>query len=155
MAQMMERAMTLMFGDDGATTRAIYLKDRIVETMGGGKQAMTDALAAQEQKPSATSKPAFEQARGKLTAKSNFVFLLDLPNTLAKILEVVVQAQVLPLPLDANQVKGLQSKPSYFGLSAATEAQGLRVKTSIPIEQMQGIAKIAMFVQNLIGGAGQ
>ena len=155
-AQMIERAMTMLFGADGATTRAVYLKDRVVETMGGGKQAMTDALAAQELKPSST-KPAFEQARGKLTAKSNVVFLLDMPNTVAKILELVVQSQILGpvLQIDANQLKELQSKPSYFGLSAATEAQGLRVKTTIPVEQMQGIAKIVMFVQQLIGGAGQ
>jgi hypothetical protein len=52
-------------------------------------------------------------------------------------------------------VKGLQSKPSYFGLSAGTEPQGLRVKTHIPVEQMQGIAKIVEFVlQNLGGIAG-
>jgi hypothetical protein len=61
----------------------------------------------------------------------------------------------LPLPLDANQLKELQSKPSYFGLSAATEPQGLRVKTVVPVEQMQGVAKIVMFVQNLFGGIGQ
>lgn len=157
LAQMVERAMTLLFGPNGATTRAVYLKDRVVETLGGGKQAMTDALAAQEQKPSSSSKPAFEQARGKLGAKTNAVLLLDIPNTIAKILELVATAQVLPPGLgpDADQAKQLQSKPSYFGLSAATEAQGLRVKTLIPIEQMQGIAKIVMFVQQQIGGAGQ
>jgi hypothetical protein len=155
-AEMIGRAMTMLFGAEGATTRAVFLKDRIIETMGGGKQAMTDALAAQEQKTSST-KPAFQQARGKLTAKSNLVFLLDLPNTIAKIVEVVVQAQILGpvLPIDADQVKELQSKPSYFGLSAGTEAQALRVKTVIPIEQMQGIAKIVMFVQQLRGQFGQ
>jgi hypothetical protein len=97
------------------------------------------------------------QARGNLAAKSNVVFLLDLPNTIVKVLEVVVQAQILPpvLPLDLDQIKSLQTKPSYFGLSAGTEPQGLRVKTHIPVEQMQGIAKIVGFVQQLMGGIGQ
>jgi hypothetical protein len=74
-----------------------------------------------------------------------------------KILNMVVESQVLPpvIPIDADQVKDLQSKPSYFGLSAATEPQGLRVKTVIPVEQMQGIAKIVQFVQGIAAGFGQ
>jgi hypothetical protein len=153
-SQMAARGIALLFGNEGITTRSVYLKDRIIETVGGGKQAMTDALAAQEAKSSST-KSAAEQARAKLGAKANVVFMFDLPNTIAKILDLVVQAQVLPLPLDANQVKELQSKPSYFGISAGTEPQGLRVKTVVPVEQMQGMAKIVMFVQQLLGGFGQ
>ncbi|MBS0264987.1 MAG: hypothetical protein JSS02_23845 [Planctomycetes bacterium] len=154
-AQMSERVMAGLFGPDGMVTRVVYLKDRVVQTMGGGKQAMTDALAATEQGATGSSKSAYVQARGKLGAKANLVVLFDLPNTLAKILDLVVQAQVLPLPLDPNQVKGLQSSPSYIGLSAGVEPQGLRVKTLIPVEQMQGIAKIVMFFQQTLGGVGQ
>lgn len=155
MAQLMERVMAGLFGSDGMTTRSVYLRDRVVHTLGGGKQAMTDALAAIE-KPGASKSPVM-QARGNLAAKSNVVFLLDLPNTIAKILEVVVQSQILPpvFPLDLDQIKSLQTKPSYFGLSAGTEPQGLRVKTHIPVEQMQGIAKIVAFVQQMMGGLGQ
>jgi hypothetical protein len=151
---MRERMMAEMFGPEGIVTRSIYLKDRVIQTMGGGKAAMTDALAATEQKTSST-KSAFQQSRGKLSAKSNLILLFDLPNALAKLLELVVQAQIVPLPIDVNQVQQLQSKPSYFGLSAGTEAQGLRVKTTIPVEQMQGVAKIGMFLQQLFGGFAQ
>ncbi|MBI3864269.1 MAG: hypothetical protein HY290_20490 [Planctomycetia bacterium] len=153
-AAFMERFMSMLFGPEGMTTRSVYLKDKVVQTVGGGKQAMTDALAAQEQK-SATTKTPFQTARGKLAPKSNVVVMFDLANTAVKILELVAQAQVLPLPLDADQIKQLQSKPSYFGLSAGTEAQGLRVKTVVPVEQMQGFAKIGMFFQQQFGGAGQ
>jgi hypothetical protein len=154
MAQMMERMMSAMFGPDGMTTRQVYLKDKVVQTMGGGKQAMTDSLAALE-KSSESSKSPFQQSRAKLGAKSNLVVLVDLTNTIAKIVDLVVQSQAVPIPLDAEQVKNLQQKPSFFGISAGTEPQGLRVKTVVPVEQMQGIARIVNFVQqSLMGGAG-
>ena len=154
MAQIMERMMTAMFGPDGMTTRSVYLKDKIVQTVGGGQQSMKDSLAALDQKPSESSKSAFQQSRAKLAAKANLAVLFDLTNTIAKIVDLVVQSQAIPIPLDAEQVKGLQQKPSFFGISAGTEPQGLRVKTLIPVEQMQGIAKIVNFVQQTLGGAG-
>jgi len=151
-AQIQERLMTMLFGPDGMVTRSVFLKDRVVQTMGGGKQAMTDALAAQEQKSTESSKSPFQQSRGKMGAKSNLVVLVDLVNTIAKVVDLVVQSQAVPIPLDAEQVKNLQQKPSFFGISAATEPQGLRVKTLIPVEQMQGIARIVAFVQQVMGG---
>ena len=153
MAQMVRMTAT-MFGSGGMTTRSVYLKDKMVQTMGGGQQAMTDTLAALEQKPSESSQSPFQQARAKLGAKANLVVLFDAPNTVAKIVDLVMQSQAIPLPLDPEQVKNLQQKPSFFGLSAGTEPQGLRVKTQIPVEQMQGIAKIVNFVQQTLGGAG-
>jgi hypothetical protein len=80
--------------------------------------------------------------------------LFDLTNAIAKIVDLVVQSQAVPIPLDPEQVKNLQQKPSFFGISAGTEPQGLRVKTLVPVEQMQGIARIVNFVQQTLGGAG-
>ena len=83
-----------------------------------------------------------------------FIIAPATANTIAKIVDLVVQSQAVPIPLDAEQVKNLQQKPSFFGISAGTEPQGLRVKTLVPVEQMQGIARIANFVQQTMGGAG-
>ncbi len=154
MAQIMERMMTMMFGPDGMTTRSVYLKDKMIQTLGGGKQSMTDSLAALDQKTSESSKLPFQKTRAQMGAKTNLVVMFDLTNLIAKIVDLVVQSQAVPIPLDAEQVKNLQQKPSFFGISAATEAQGLRVKTLIPVEQMQGIAKIVNFVQQAMSGAG-
>lgn len=153
-AQIMERMMTAMFGPDGMTTRSVYLKDKVIQTLGGGQQAMKDSLAAVDQKPSESSKSPFMQSRAKLGAKTNLVVLLDMTNAIAKIVDLVVQSQAVPIPLDPEQVKNLQQKPSFFGISAGTEPQGLRVKTLVPVEQMQGIARIVHFVQQTLGGAG-
>jgi hypothetical protein len=156
LANLMERVQTGMFGPDGMITRAVYLKDRVVQTLGGGKQAMTDVLAALDKKSGDSSKSPVQQTRGKLGAKSNLLILFDVSNTVAKVLSIVVESQVLPpvFPIDADAVKELQSKASYLGISAATEGQGLRVKTHVPVEQMQGIARIVQFFQKVAGGAG-
>jgi hypothetical protein len=136
------------------TTRVVYLKDRVIQTLGGGKQAMNDALATVEKKPADTPKSPIQQTRGKLAPKANLLVLWDLPGTVAKIMAMVVESQTIPIPVDPDAVKDLQSKPSYFGLSAATEPQGLRVRTIVPVEQMQGIAKIVTFFRGLgLGGA--
>jgi hypothetical protein len=156
LAGMMERVNTVLYGPDGMVSRYVYLKDKVVQSLGGGKQPMTDVLAALERKPSDNDKSSAQKTRAKLGAKANLLVLFDITNTVGKILGMVVESQVLPpvIPIDADQVKDLQSKPSYFGMSAATEAQGLRVKTVIPVEQMQGIAKIVQFVQGIAAGFG-
>jgi hypothetical protein len=114
---------------------------------------MNDVLASVEKKPSDTAKSPTQQTRAKLAPKSNLLVLWDIPGTVAKIMAMVVESQTVPLPIDPDAVKELQTKPSYFGLSAAAEPQGLRVKTIVPVEQMQGIAKIVKFFRDSgIGG---
>ena len=149
----MEKLMSSLFGTEGATSRIVSLKDRSVETLGGGKQAMSDLLASLEKK-SGSSKTATDEARAKLAPKANFIFLLDLPNTIAKFFELVVKEQIapIPLPIDPESLKEVQSNPSYFGISASVEPQGIRVKTVFPVEQAQGIAKIVLFVQKVMQG---
>jgi hypothetical protein len=134
----------------------VYLKDRVIQTLGGGKQAMNDVLASLEKKPSDTAKSPVQQTRGKLGAKSNLLVLWDIPGTVAKIAAIVVESQMVPIPVDPDAVKELQSKPSYTGLSAATEPQGLRVKAVVPVEQMQAVAKIFKFLQDAgLGGQAE
>jgi hypothetical protein len=152
-AAMMQRVNATLFGPEGMTTRVVYLKDRVVQTLGGGKQAMTDALAAIE-KPPETAKSPLRETRTKLAPKANLLFLFDVTNTIAKILGMVVDSQAVPLPIDPEAVKDLQAKPSYLGLTAGTEPQSLRVRTHLPVEQMKGIAKIVRFVQDTIGSMG-
>ena len=154
-AALMGRVNAAMFGPDGMTTRVVYLKDRVVQTLGGGKQAMNDVLASLDKKPADTAKSPAQQTRGKLGAKSNLLVLWDIPGTVAKIAAIVVESQTVPIPVDPDAIKELQSKPSYTGLSAATEPQGLRVKTVVPVEQMQAVAKIVKFLQEAGLGGGQ
>jgi len=154
LAAMQQRMTSVLFGPEGMETRTVYLKDRFVQTVGGGKKQMTEALASLEKPPEGSKSPPPQQARARLGAKANLVILLDLPNLIAKAASIMVESGQLPLPIDPDDVKALQGKPSFLGLGAATEPQGLRVKTQVPLEQMQGVAKIVDYMQRLFQGAG-
>lgn len=153
--EMLERFMKAMYGPEGMITRTVYLKDKVVQANGGGKEALDTALAALDKTSDAVGSAApFQQARGRLADKANLVVLFDLPGTAVKIIELVIESGAVAVPINPDAVKSLDLKPSYLGLSLATEPQGLRVKTSIPTEQAQGIAKIVMMVVGTIGGPG-
>ncbi|MFN0055717.1 MAG: hypothetical protein ACKV0T_26540 [Planctomycetales bacterium] len=153
---MVERLMKGMYGPDGMVSRTVYLKDKVVQAAGGGKEPLTRALAALDKKADASgsSKP-FQAARSRLAEKANFVGLMDLPGSISKLLEAVAESGLLPpmIPLNPEMFRSLNLQPSYLGMSVATEAQGLRVHTSVPVEQMQGMAKIVqMFIMLQQGG---
>lgn len=151
--EMIDRLMKSIYGPEGMTTRSVYLRDRAIQTVGGGKDAMAAALAAQEQSSvAASSNKVVQQARGRLSDKANVVVLFDLPGTVAKAITLVAESGLLPIPLDPAVMKGVDIKPSYLGFSLATEPQGVRVKTSIPVEQAQGVAKLVQVFMALQGG---
>lgn len=152
--ELLERFMKVLYGPEGMITRTVYLKDKVVQANGGGKAALEKALAVLDKNSDAVGSSApFQQARGRLAEKANLVVLFDLPGTAAKIIELVVESGAVAVPLSPEAIKGLDLKPSFVGLSLATEAQGLRVKTNIPTEQAQGIAKIVMLVLGTLEGA--
>jgi hypothetical protein len=152
---MLERFMKAMYGPEGMITRTVYLKDKVVQANGGGKEALDKALAALDKNSEAVGSAAhFQQARGRLAEKANVVVLFDLPGTAAKVIELLIESGTVAVPLSPEAIKGLDLKPSFLGLSMATETQGLRVKTSIPTEQAQGVAKIVLLVLGTLQGAG-
>jgi hypothetical protein len=141
-----DRVAKILYGPEGMVTRFVYLKDKIVETKGGGKQTLETALTTIESKSSSVGgDPAFQQARTRVAEKANLVLLFDLPGTIVKAVTVAVESRMLP-PLDPELLRSLDFKPSFLGLSAATEPQALRVRSNIPTEQAQGIAKVALTV---------
>lgn len=148
--EMVNRMMKSMYGPEGMTTRTVYLRDRVVQTVGGGKEAMSGALAAQEQaSASAGGNKVVQQSRSRLSEKANLLVLFDLPGTVAKAITLVAESGLLPIPLDPAVMKGVEIKPSYLGVSVATEPQGVRIKTNIPVEQAQGIARLVQLFMAL------
>lgn len=155
--EMMDRIMKVMYGPEGMVTRTVYLKDKVVQTAGGGKGALDQALSTLEKSAdSAGAAEPYQKARGRLGEKANVVVLFDLPLTIARVVGVVAEGNLLPpsIPISADMFKNLDLQPSFLGLSASTEPQGLRVKTSIPVEQVQGIAKLVQTVIMLQAGGG-
>ena len=53
-AEMSLRLMKLMFGPEGMTTRTIFLKDRVVQVIGGSKEDVGKVLEGVERQPAQT-----------------------------------------------------------------------------------------------------
>lgn len=153
-AAFMDRFMKMIYGPEGMTTRTVYLKDRVLQTAGGGKESMSQALDALNKKSAAASKSAVDVTRGKLNAKANILVMFDIAGTLSKAIELVAESGALPIPINAEMVKNLEIKSSYLGFSMGTEPAALRVKTVVPVEQIQGIAKLGMMFTALQAGGG-
>lgn len=139
---MLQKFMQALYGPEGMTVRVVALKDKVVQTSGGGKEAMAKALSTVESKP--TPSPALDAARKQLAPKANVVFLLDLPGLVATAAKLVAESQTLPIQLDPAMIEGLQLKESYIGFSIGTEPAGIRSNTHIPVEQVQGLARIGI-----------
>lgn len=146
---MVQQLMSKLYGPEGMVSRIVYLKDRMVQTMGGGKEAMTKALASQSAKSNTSPNAAFDLARKQLGAKANLIVLFDLPMTVANAAKLVVESGLVPIPLEPAMLEGLQLKESYLGFSIGTEPQGIRVNTHIPVEQVQGMTRLAFLVFSL------
>ncbi len=152
-AGMQQRFVDAMYGPEGMTTRIVYLPDMVVQTMGGGKAAMTEVLNALEGGKSGagsrTRRALHQTTRSQLLEKANLLVLVDLPGLVADTLNLVLKGGQLPIPIDAETIKQLKLRRSYLGFALATEPQGVRTKTRIPIGQVEGFVKLFSAFQNL------
>ena len=144
-AEIALRFVKLMYGADGMTTRSVYLKDRVVSTVGGGKEEMTAALAASKGGSSEAGSKPLQAARSQHGSKTNLLAFVDLPNLIIGAIRVAADGGVLPIPIEKTALEGLQIEESYLGFSVGSEPGAVRIKTNIPTEQVKGLAKIAMF----------
>lgn len=141
-----ENLVNVAFGEEGVTQRFVYLKDTVVQTIGGGKPLMQQTLDAVQKK--GTTSSAIAASRTQLGKAANFLILIDLPNlaiSVGKSLGASGTLETLGVPEDL--FSDTTSPESYIGFSAATEPQGLRFTTVIPVEQIQGLMKIGQEIQ--------
>ncbi|WP_417849730.1 hypothetical protein [Thalassoglobus sp.] len=139
-AEMQTRMQKMLFGANGIQSRVIYMEDRYLTVMGGGPEATKSAVAGL----SSSSNTQIEKPREILMKEANFIGLLDLPGGVAAGLKAASEMDEFPLPVDAQMVDNLNLTPSFIGLGIAIEADAIRCRTDIPIEQIQGISKLAM-----------
>lgn len=144
-AEIALRFVKLLYGSDGMTTRSAYLKDRVVSTVGGGKEEMAAVLAGANGGSSQSGSKSLQAARGQLSSKANFLMFLDLPNLIVGAARVASEGGVLPFPIEKSALEGLAIEESYIGCSIGAEPGAIRIKTHVPTETIKGLAKIAMF----------
>lgn len=138
----------LIHGQNGLVQRIVATKDTLVQTTGGTQDTMKTALAAFNA-PGSSGNEALTAARGTVLKKANIVAFIDLPNLLINGLRTAVATGKLPIPLPVDQLPKIE--PSYVSFSVGTEAQGLRMKSSLPAKSLAGVAKIVTAAQ---GGGG-
>lgn len=149
------RGMTeMMFGPDGAQTRLVYLDKLMVQTQGGGKPAMTEALKYAEGNATLDrqSAPELDSTVRRTLDESNLIILFDVPKLVTDLFKLVSQSGQLPLAVDQADIRRIRSGKSWIGFSLATEQAGLRAKTWVPVEQIEGMYEIGKLVQKMMGG---
>lgn len=143
----------IIYGEDGATTRTAYLKDKIVQTTGGGKAAIEAALKAVETPPKSTS---LQAVKAKLGSKPCFVAFVDIATLAVKGMNVAKSINEEAVPFDVDAItKDLELKPSYLGFGIEVQDAAVSLKTVLPVDQIKSLVKIGMRVQAVQnGGSG-
>ncbi len=137
----------ILYGPDGMTTRTFYLKDRVLQTVGGGKPDAQALLDSANGKQAVSDQPAFQTARKQLLPQANVIGLIDLPGLIASGIDMATQAGQ-PIQINQNDVKAIRGEPSFAGFTIATDGNGLKAKTIVPVRQVQGVFRAVRTVQD-------
>jgi len=146
---MQKKLMDILYGSDGLTTRTVYLKDMIVQTIGG--KAYTQKILKAVTQPAATADAHTQTtARKALGEKANLIGLIDLPRLVLTIAKTAINSGQLPaIPVDTKALTDIELKPSYIGFAVRSETNGLRIRTQIPVEQMISISTLVERVMKI------
>jgi hypothetical protein len=134
-----------MFGDEGIKYYLAYEMDKVIQTMGGGKDLMADALKGL--KASDSVQP--EGYRQGLIPNPNLLVLVDLPALAIQAMKAASGIPGLPISIDADALDNIKLEKSYIGFSAAVEKDALRAKTRLPAEQFQSMMAVGIFFQQM------
>jgi hypothetical protein len=145
---MQKQMQAMMFGPEGMKSYLVYQSDKVVQSMGGGK----DAMAAVLKKVDGTASAGGANHRKGLIPNPNVLVLLDLPGLAVQGLKMASAIPGLPIQIDAGQLDSLTFEKSYIGFSAAAEKNAVRVKTRLPVEQVQALMAVGIFAQSLHQG---
>ena len=133
-----------LYGSDGIVQR-ILLKDNVMlQTMGGGLDTMKQLVESPE-----WQNETLLSARARQHEKANVIVLVDLPNSVYKFAKLIIGTGALPIPIQSEQIEGLELPASYSGFSLAMEENRLSTTTNISVESFQGFVRMAMFFQQM------
>jgi hypothetical protein len=141
---MQKQMQAMMFGPDGMKTYLVYQTDKVIQSLGGGKEAMEAVLKNLDSTSSAGS-----NHRKGLIPNPNALLLIDLPGLAVQGLRMASAIPGLPVQINAEQLDNLKFEKSYIGISAATEKNAIRVKSRLPVEQVQALVSLGFFFQSL------
>jgi hypothetical protein len=133
-----------LYGPDGMVQRLVLKENVMLQTMGGGLDAMKQLVESPEWQDETLL-----SARGRQHEKANLIVLVDLPNSVYKFAKLIIGTGALPIPIQSEQIEGLELPVSYSGFSLAMEENRMSTSTNISVESFQGFVRIAMFIQQM------
>lgn len=149
-AEKQKKMMKYMYGEGPMTARMAYLKDKVVQTQGGGKPAMEAALKSMDTR---TASPAIQAARSKLGTKPNFVGLVDAANLAIQGMKMAKEMEGEALPFDPEAIaNGLTLKPSYIGFALEVEDAAVNMKTVVTLDQIKSIGQLVKKIMSVQQG---
>lgn len=144
----------LFRGNEAGTMRVGYLPDALVETVGGGSEAMTEALQGLGGGKAGAAAPkgnaAFSGPRGRVAPTANIVMVVDAAALSGELMRVAADILGSTIPVQSDQVKKLGLKRSYMALSVAAEEKGIRLKAHIPTNQLQSMSKVWPLLEKVL-----
>ncbi|MDA1015432.1 MAG: hypothetical protein O3A00_13395 [Planctomycetota bacterium] len=145
-----KQMMQAFYGPDGMKSRVVYLDDAMVQTVGGGRASMEKALAELGKTPNPQSPQ--NALRAQLLPQANVVIMFDLATLVKDVAKLVLDAEVIPIPIDGAPLGNLKFESSYIGISAGTETNGVRAKTVIPMKQIKNLFDLGMTMKGMAPG---
>ncbi len=136
-----------LYGPRGITQRLVYQEGRLLQTLGGGTDAMRQLIASSD-----WTDQDLLAAREQMPETANLLILADIPSFLQNVVQLIVESGKLPLPLDEDRLASLQLPSSYSGFSIATKTNRLQFRAVISAKTMQGFAQLGVFVQQSLQG---
>lgn len=133
-----------LYGPDGMVQRLVLKENMMLQTMGGGLDAMQQLVESPEWQDETLL-----TARARQHEKANLIVLADLPNSVYKFAKLIIGTGALPIPIQPEQIEGLELPASYSGFSLAMEENRLSTTTNVSVETFRGFVSMAMFIQQM------
>ncbi len=142
--QLVDAMFKKLFGDDGLQERVTTLDKLSVTVTGNDPKLLPRVLdGIADSKDVIGLDKSFGKTRDALGKEANVVFMVNAPQI---VVEFVGMLKDVPLLGDAIKAApfnfSLKPPSSFAGVSFATEAQGLRLKAFVPVEQPKALLQI-------------
>jgi hypothetical protein len=142
--QVIDGMFKALFGSEGLQERITTLDKLVIQSTGNDPKLLARALDGIESgKDLISQDKGFGKTRDALGKESNVLVLVNGPQM---VLDVVGMLKDVPLLGDGLKMLpfnfSLKPPASFSGFSLSTEAQGLRMKVFVPVEQPKAILQI-------------
>jgi hypothetical protein len=133
----------MLLGPEGMVSRFSYWDDKYLYTLGGGSDAMQEAVEAVD----STESNGTTEFREGLIEEPNVIALLDVQRIAYRALKAAAETPELGIPADPALANAEEPAPSYVGFSLVTEPHALRTKTQVPSKQLYRIVQLVIFAR--------